>query len=205
MASVHDRGYAAGAKEGTAKSADERRESGCRFTKLTLGERAGVTPGGYVAASGNGLYFLDGTLIWKTWKRPPIFGSRCHHPAAPLRTWRPFLLIAWTRACRWLCDKSFAHNLGSLMSETMDPARMDEHVERMVKHLAVEVDATPEQKDKLTAIAKSAAHDLAPLRGNMKRARQQVIDLMSAEKVDRAAIENLRADSSRRWMPPRSV
>ena len=76
----------------------------------------------------------------------------------------------------------------------MDPAQIDERVERMVKHLAVEVDATPEQKDKLTAIAKSAAHDLAPLRGNMKRARQQAIDLMNAEKVDRAAIENLRAE-----------
>jgi Spy/CpxP family protein refolding chaperone len=75
----------------------------------------------------------------------------------------------------------------------MDPAQMDEHVERMVKHLAVEVDATPEQREKLTAIAQSAARDLAPLRGNMKRVHQQAIELMSAEKVDRAAIENLRA------------
>lgn len=90
--------------------------------------------------------------------------------------------------------RSFAHGPGGLMSETMDPAQLDEHVERLVKHLAVEVDATPEQKDKLTTIAKSAAHDLAPLRGNMKRAHQQAIDLLSAEKVDHAAIENLRAE-----------
>jgi len=79
------------------------------------------------------------------------------------------------------------------MAETIDPAKMDEHVERMVKHLAVEVDATPEQREKLTTVAQSAARDLAPMVGKMKRARQQAIDLMGAEKMDRAAIESLRA------------
>lgn len=88
-------------------------------------------------------------------------------------------------------SRSFAH--GNVMSDSMDPAQMDQHVERMVKHLAVEVDATAEQQEKLNAIAKSAAHDLAPLRGNFKRARQQALELLSAEKVDHAAIENLRA------------
>jgi Spy/CpxP family protein refolding chaperone len=91
-------------------------------------------------------------------------------------------------------SKSFAHGPGSLMAGTTDPAQMDEHVERMVKHLAVEVDATPEQREKLTAIAQGAARDLAPMAGRMKSARQQAFDLMGAEKVDRAAIENLRAE-----------
>jgi protein CpxP len=89
-------------------------------------------------------------------------------------------------------SRSFAHGAGNFMSETMDPAQMDEHVQRMVKHLAVEVDATPEQQEKLNAIAKSAAHDLTPLRGNMKRTRQRALELLSADKVDHAAIENLR-------------
>lgn len=70
---------------------------------------------------------------------------------------------------------------------------MDERVERMVKHFAVEVDATPEQKEKLTTIAKGAARDLVPMAGKIKQARQLAIDLMGAETVDRAAIENLRA------------
>jgi Spy/CpxP family protein refolding chaperone len=56
------------------------------------------------------------------------------------------------------------------------------------------VDATSEQREKLTTIAQSAARDLAPLRDKVKSARQQAIDLMSAETVDRAAIENLRAE-----------
>ena len=62
----------------------------------------------------------------------------------------------------------------------------------MVKHLAVEVDATPEQQEKLVAIAKSAAKDLAPLRGQAMETRKQAMELLSAPSIDRAAIEKLR-------------
>ena len=67
-----------------------------------------------------------------------------------------------------------------------------ERIEKMVKHLAIEVDATPEQQQKLTAIAKSAAKDLEPLRGQAMETRKQAIELLSAPSIDRAAIEKLR-------------
>ncbi len=54
-------------------------------------------------------------------------------------------------------NKSFAHGpFGSRggISASLDPAQMDERVERMVRHFAVEADATPEQKDRLAVIAK---------------------------------------------------
>lgn len=138
---------------------------------------------------------------------PQSTRSRCNrsgHPGARIGRGIFILLLALAAGfAGGYASRSFAH--GDAMSESMDSARMDEHVQRMVKHLAVEVDATPEQQEKLNAIAKSAAHDLAPLRGNMKRARQQALELLSAEKVDHAAIENLRAaqiaimdDASRR-------
>jgi Spy/CpxP family protein refolding chaperone len=63
----------------------------------------------------------------------------------------------------------------------------------MIKHLGVEVDATPEQQQKLAAIAKQAARDLAPMREEARATRKQAIELLSAPKVDRAAIEKLRA------------
>jgi len=129
---------------------------------------------------------------------PQSSGSRCHRSGhGGARFGRGIFILLVALAAGFIggyAGKSLAHGQNGLLSETMEPAQMDEHVERMVKHLAVEVDATPEQKDKLAVIAKSAARDLAPLRGNMKRARQQAIDLMSAEKVDRAGIENLRAE-----------
>jgi Spy/CpxP family protein refolding chaperone len=90
-------------------------------------------------------------------------------------------------------SKSFAHG-SHWMSAAMDSAQAEEHVERMVKHLAVEVDATPEQREKLSAIAHSAAQDVAPVREKMAQARKQVFDFMNAEKLDRTAIETLRAE-----------
>jgi Spy/CpxP family protein refolding chaperone len=129
---------------------------------------------------------------------PQSTGARCHgsrHGGA--RFGRGLFLLLVALAAGFVggyAGRSFAHGPGSLMSAALDPAQIDEHVERMVKHLAVEVDATPEQKDKLAAIAISAAHDLAPLRGNMKHARQQALDLLSAEKVDHAAMESLRSE-----------
>jgi len=91
-----------------------------------------------------------------------------------------------------LSARAFAHG-GGRMHGPMDPAEMDQHIERMVKHLAVEVDATPEQQQRLAAIAKDAARDLAPLRGQAMETRRQAIELLSAPNVDRTAIENLRA------------
>ena len=68
-----------------------------------------------------------------------------------------------------------------------------DRIEKMVKHLAVEIDATPEQQQKLTAIARQAAKDLEPLRGQAMETRKQAMELLSAPSVDRAALEKLRA------------
>jgi Spy/CpxP family protein refolding chaperone len=92
--------------------------------------------------------------------------------------------------------KSFAHEGSGSMrgGMPMDPAKMDQHVEHMIKRLASKVDASAEQKEKLTVIAKSAAKDLSPLREKAQSARKQGIALLSAANVDRAAIERLRAE-----------
>jgi periplasmic protein CpxP/Spy len=124
--------------------------------------------------------------------------SRCNHSGrcAPRLGRAVFFLLALVAAgfIGAYASKSFAHGSRHMMAAVMDPAQTEEHVERMVKHLAVEVDATPEQREKLTVIAQSAARDLAPLRGKMKDARKQAFDLMNAENIDRAAIESLRVE-----------
>jgi periplasmic protein CpxP/Spy len=80
------------------------------------------------------------------------------------------------------------------MGGSQDPAKADARIERMVKHLAVEVDATPDQQAKLTAIAKSAARDLRPLREKARDTRKRGMALLAAPTIDRAAIERLRAE-----------
>jgi Spy/CpxP family protein refolding chaperone len=82
----------------------------------------------------------------------------------------------------------------AFMDGQIDPAEAGKHVERVIKHLAVEVDATPDQTAKLVAIAQAAIKDLLPLRDKVQADRRQAVELFSATTIDRAAIEKLRAD-----------
>lgn len=83
--------------------------------------------------------------------------------------------------------------VGAMMGP-MDAAEAEERAGRMARHLAVEIDASGDQTDKLTAIAKSTAKDLLPLREKVREARKQGLDLIGAASLDRSAIEKLRAD-----------
>jgi periplasmic protein CpxP/Spy len=75
----------------------------------------------------------------------------------------------------------------------IDPAKVDEHIDRMLKHVYVEVDATEAQKQSLAPIVKGAVRDLLPLRDKMRDTRQQAVALLSQPTVDRDALEALRA------------
>ena len=97
--------------------------------------------------------------------------------------------------------KAFAHgggyggwHRGGFMAGPLDPAAVDEHLDRMLKHLYVEIDATDEQKQRLAPIVKQAANDLLPLREKMHAARKQAIELLTRDTIDRGAIEALRAE-----------
>jgi Spy/CpxP family protein refolding chaperone len=82
---------------------------------------------------------------------------------------------------------------GGFWSASLDPATLDQRLDRMLKHLYVEIDATDAQKQQLAPIVKAAAADLLPLRTQMRDARRQAVTLLSQEHVDRAALEALRA------------
>jgi Spy/CpxP family protein refolding chaperone len=83
---------------------------------------------------------------------------------------------------------------GGFAAGALDPAAVDEHLERMLGHLYVEIDATDEQKQRLAPIVKQAAKDLLPLREKMRAARRQAIALLTGDTIDRGAIEALRAE-----------
>src|SRR5262249_16990589 len=58
-----------------------------------------------------------------------------------------------------------AHFMGG---HDFDPAKAEEHADRMVRHLAIEIDATNDQTEKLRGIVRTAVKDLIPLREKMK-------------------------------------
>jgi protein CpxP len=75
-----------------------------------------------------------------------------------------------------------------------DAAHMIERVDHRVDKVLSRVDATDEQKDKVSAIAKSAITDLAALGVNPWETRGKLVELLRADTVDPAAFEALRAD-----------
>ena len=75
----------------------------------------------------------------------------------------------------------------------MSPERVDARIDRMAERLVSSVDGTPEQKQKVSEIAKAAAKDLRELRKQSGDLRRQGMDLLKAPTIDRAAIETLRS------------
>ena len=63
-----------------------------------------------------------------------------------------------------------------------------------VGRILANVDGTPEQKAKIADIAKAAIKDLLPLRAQVTAARDKLAGALKAETLDRAAIEQLRAE-----------
>ena len=83
---------------------------------------------------------------------------------------------------------------GGMFGGPLTPAQMDERIERMTKHMAIELDATADQQAKIASIAKAAAADLRAMREKMQAARSQAVALLTASTIDRTAIERLRAE-----------
>jgi Spy/CpxP family protein refolding chaperone len=109
---------------------------------------------------------------------------------------RFFRLAALSTALAGLAGAGFAaHAHGHRHGRgPMDPAAMDEHLDRMLKHLYVEIDASETQKQKIDPIVKQAAGDLRPLRAKVQDARRRGAELFAAETIDRGAIERVRAE-----------
>ena len=108
---------------------------------------------------------------------------------------RFFKLAGLTTAAAGLGTLAFgalAHGRRGARGPT-DPAQMEQHLDRMLQHMYVEIDASDAQKQKLEPLVKQAAKDLAPLRDKVREARREGIKLLSADNIDRGAIERFRA------------
>jgi periplasmic protein CpxP/Spy len=85
------------------------------------------------------------------------------------------------------------HGRGFMM-RPFDPAQAAERADHMVRHLAVEVDATAEQEQKLRAVVKGLVKDVLPMREHAETARARARNLLTQPKIDRAAIEAFRTE-----------
>ena len=76
---------------------------------------------------------------------------------------------------------------------------IEEHADRMVQHLAIEIDATAEQQEKLSAIVTAAVKDLQPVHEQAEAAHKQAHDLLIQPTIDRAALEKIRSEQIALW------
>jgi periplasmic protein CpxP/Spy len=83
---------------------------------------------------------------------------------------------------------------GGIFGGPLSQAQIDDRLDRMTKHMAIELDATTDQQVRIANIAKAAVADLRPLHEKAHAARTQAITLLTAPTIDRSAIERLRAE-----------
>lgn len=81
---------------------------------------------------------------------------------------------------------------GSVMDGTHSVAEVNAHVDHMLKHFYVEVDATPAQMAQIGPLVKQAVGDLLPLHTQIQASRAQAEQALTQTTVDRASLEAVR-------------
>ena len=92
---------------------------------------------------------------------------------------------------------------GRFMGGPLDPKQIEDRADRMVRHVAIEIDATNEQQEKLRTVVQSAVKDILPMREKAHAARARARELLTQDKIDRAEIEKFRTEQARS-LPTRS-
>jgi len=77
---------------------------------------------------------------------------------------------------------------------TLSDEEIEERVTRLVKHVAIEIDATPEQITRIIAILTPAAIDMKAVQKDFATTGKDLHELVLADEVDRFAVEALRAE-----------
>ncbi len=130
-------------------------------------------------------------------------------PAAPVRRRRKGLIVAAVLAVTAIGGVAFAQGFrghpgfgppgfmghgGGFPFAAMDPAQIEDRADKAIRHLAIEIDATAEQQEKLRSIAKALVKDMVPLRGAHMEAAQRARALLTGASVDAAEVEKFRAE-----------
>ncbi len=86
------------------------------------------------------------------------------------------------------------HGGGHHRFANMSDAEIEAAITRVVKHVAIEIDATDVQAEKITTLLTAVAKDMKPMREDMRSAAQEMHTLLLEETIDRQALERIRTE-----------
>jgi Spy/CpxP family protein refolding chaperone len=92
----------------------------------------------------------------------------------------------------WAAGAGMSCHHGMMMNGTHSAADMSAHVDHMLKHFYVEIDATDAQKAQIEPLVKQAVSDLLPLHAQLHSAHSQAMQALNQTPVDRASLEAVR-------------
>ena len=93
----------------------------------------------------------------------------------------------------WGSGMSGCHH-GMMMDGTHSAADVSAHVDHMLKHFYVEIDATDAQKAQITPLVKQAVDDLMPLHSQLHTAHTHAMQALAQNTVDRGSLEAARVE-----------
>jgi len=112
-------------------------------------------------------------------------------PAAAVALLLGIFIAIGTAAVAQSHDGAGWHHGGHAMTGSSEDVVA--HVNGMLQYIYTEVGATEAQKTQIATISQQAADDLAPLHEELNQGHQQVFDLLTQDRIDRAALETARA------------
>jgi len=86
----------------------------------------------------------------------------------------------------------FHHGHHGAHMANASPADVAAHVDQMLQHVYLETGATPAQQAQLAPLVQAAATDLSQLHGQFHTEHAQMLALLTADTIDRAALEHAR-------------
>ena len=79
-----------------------------------------------------------------------------------------------------------------MMDGSHSAADVSAHVDHVLKHLYVEIDATEAQKAQITPLVNQAVSDLMPMHAQLRAAHEQAFQALMQNSADRTALEAAR-------------
>ncbi len=79
-----------------------------------------------------------------------------------------------------------------MMDGTHSAAEVSAHVDHVLKHLYVEIEATDAQKAQIDPLVKQAVTDLVPMHAQLQSARTQATQALTQTTIDRGSLESAR-------------